>query len=165
MDIKYIASISPTKPYKGPDLYTEPKVPESVEPYKSMLMQINISADLTREPLNELGRKDPYTKNVKFPLEESSPNLAPIEHPNSVKKQKMYKSNIPDNLGWSENLPEMDRSICQTIPPKKLGSDFYEMVEDIVDASLSKMSELCDESDIKEFRAEVTAICQKYLKG
>lgn len=36
--------------------------------YNSMIQDINISVDLRREQINELGRKGPYVTNVRFPV-------------------------------------------------------------------------------------------------
>lgn len=44
-------------------------IPEPL--YSTMIQKINISADLNRETINELGRVGPYYKYVKFPTGES----------------------------------------------------------------------------------------------
>ena len=39
--------------------------------FSTMIQKINVPPNFTRENINELGRKGPYIKYIKFPLEES----------------------------------------------------------------------------------------------
>jgi len=45
------------------------RVPENENLYSSMIQSINISIDLTRQEMPELGRRGPYCRNVEFPIE------------------------------------------------------------------------------------------------
>jgi hypothetical protein len=45
------------------------RIPENENLYASMLQKINISKDLTRQEIFELGRRAPYCKVVEFPIE------------------------------------------------------------------------------------------------
>lgn len=45
------------------------EVLELKKPFSSMIQEINISTDLGREELNELGRRSPYFRYMEFPVE------------------------------------------------------------------------------------------------
>lgn len=38
-------------------------------PYSTMIQEINVSSDLSRSGVNELGRKQPYSRMIDFPVE------------------------------------------------------------------------------------------------
>jgi hypothetical protein len=50
-------------------VFAESPTPSCGGHYSTMLQSINVSADLSRESLDELGRHSPYVRNVTFPID------------------------------------------------------------------------------------------------
>ena len=44
-------------------------MPEETNPFSAMIASIQVNVDLSRESINELGRRGPYFKFTQFPVE------------------------------------------------------------------------------------------------